>query len=54
MKKPVKKIIAKGKITKDEFEQVKDDLIAVTNAEEIVFEKLKPDSKIDYEAVIEI
>ena len=54
MKKPVKKIIAKGKITKEEFSEIRADLAAVTNAEEIVFEKLKPDSKIDYETVIEI
>ncbi len=54
MKKPVKKITAKGKITKEEFAQIRDDLVAVTNTEEVVFEKLKPDSKIDYETVIEI
>jgi len=54
MKKPVRKIIAKGKIAKEEFLQIKDDLAAVTNAEEIVFEKLLKESKMDYETVIEI
>lgn len=54
MKKPVKKITAKGKITKEEFMQIRDDLVAVTNAEEVIFEKLKPDSKIDYETIINI
>jgi valyl-tRNA synthetase len=54
MKKPVKKLIAKGKITETDFNSIRDDLVAVTNSEIIEFERLKPDSKIDYEAVIDI
>jgi len=54
LKNPVKKVICKGKITKAEFEKVKDDLYATTSAEEIIFETLDKDSKIDYEVVIDI
>jgi len=54
LKTPVKKVIAKGKITKADFEKVKLDLIATTNAQEIVFETLNKDSKVDYEVVIDI
>lgn len=54
LKKPVKKLTAKGKITKEEFEKIKQDLITTTNAEEIIFETLPKDSKIDYEVVVDI
>lgn len=54
MKTQVKKIFAKGKINKNEFAQIRDDLVAVTNAEEIAFERLKPDSKIKYETIIDM
>jgi len=54
LKNPVKKVTARGKITKADFEKIKLDLIATTNAEEIVFEPLAKESKIDYEVVIDI
>ena len=54
MKDPIKKIIAKGKITKSDFESIKDDLTATTKAEEIVFEPLNKDSKADYEVVVDV
>ena len=54
MKDPIKKIIAKGKITKEDFESIKDDLTATAKAEEIVFEPLSKDSKADYEVVVEV
>ena len=54
LKIPVKKVITKGKITKADFEKIKLDLIATTNAEEIVFEPLNKESKIDYEVVVNI
>ena len=54
LKTPVKKVIARGKITKANFEKIRLDLIATTNAEEIVFEPLNKDSKIDYEVVIDM
>ena len=54
LKNPVKKIIAKGKISEEEFEKMKKDIIAATKTEEIKFEKLARDSKIDSEVVIDI
>ena len=54
LRNPVKKIIAKGKITKADFEKIKLDLIATTNAEEIVFEPLSKESKMDYEVIVYI
>jgi valyl-tRNA synthetase len=49
LKSPLKKIIAKGKISEEGFELVKQDILASTNAAEIAFEKLPRDSKIDAE-----
>ena len=54
LKNPVKKVLAKGKISNDQFDSMKDDLYATTNAEEIVYKKLKDDSEIDYEAVVDL
>jgi len=54
LKDSVKRILAKGKITKADFEKIKDDLYATTSAEEIVFEVLNKDSKMDYEVVVDI
>ncbi|MCH8004104.1 MAG: valine--tRNA ligase [Nanoarchaeota archaeon] len=54
LKDPIKKVIAKSKITKADFEKIKDDLYATTKAEEIVFEPLNKESKIDYEVVVDI
>ena len=54
LKDPIKRILAKGKITKADFEKIKDDLYATTKAEEIVFETLNKDSKMDYEVIIDI
>jgi len=54
MNDPIKKLIAKGKITKSDFESIKDDLTATTKAEEIVFEPLNKESKMDYEVIIEL
>jgi valyl-tRNA synthetase len=47
LKSPIKRIIAKGKILKEDFEAVKEDIIASTNTAELIFEKLPRDSKID-------
>jgi valyl-tRNA synthetase len=54
LKKPAKKVIAKGKISKEDFEKIKADLLATTYAEELVFEALPKSSKIDYEVVVDI
>jgi len=54
LNQPVKKVIAKGKITKADFEKIKPDLVATTRAEELIFEPLDKKSKIDYEVVVNI
>jgi valyl-tRNA synthetase len=54
LKKPVKKLIAKGKLSKADFEKIRQDLVATTNAQEIVFEPLDKQSKIDYEVIVDI
>ena len=41
------------RILSEDFEKIKQDLVSVTNAEEIVFEELKK-SNIDYEVVVDI
>tara|TARA_Y100000310_G_scaffold304369_1_gene343456 strand:- start:3305 stop:5725 length:2421 start_codon:yes stop_codon:yes gene_type:complete len=52
LKAPVKTIIAKGKITKKEFEEVKGALESMTVCEDIKFEKL--DEKSEEEYVVEM
>ncbi|MBW2975627.1 valine--tRNA ligase [Candidatus Woesearchaeota archaeon] len=54
LKTPLKNLFVKGKITKEEFDMVKDDLTAATRTEKIGYERLKEDSKIDVEAEIEV
>ena len=54
MKTQVKKVLAKGKINLKDFNEFKEDLVATTNAEEILFEKLPDSSEIDYEVVVDL
>ena len=54
LKSPVKRLIAKGKISEEDFEAMKKDIIASTNAQDLVFEKLPRDSKIEYETIIDM
>lgn len=54
MKEPVKRILAKGKINPEQFEEMKQDLIATTNAQEIEFETIPEDKEIDYEVVVDL
>jgi len=54
LKKPVKKILAKGKIKLVDFNKVKDDLLATTNAQDIHFEILPDDKEMDYEVVVDL
>jgi len=54
LNKPVKRILAKGKITLDQFTAIKDDLKATTNAEELEFEQLPEKNVMDYEVVVDL
>ncbi|MBI2208653.1 valine--tRNA ligase [Candidatus Woesearchaeota archaeon] len=54
LKKPVKRILAKGKITLEQFNAIKDDLTATTTAEEIEFEQLPEKNPMDYEIVVDL
>ena len=54
LKKPVKRILAKGKITLEQFNAIKDDLKATATAEEIEFEQLPESNEIDYEVVVDL
>jgi valyl-tRNA synthetase len=54
LKDPVKKLITRGKITKQDFEKIRPDLVATTKAEELIFEPLPKESKIDYKVVVNI
>jgi len=53
LKAPIKKMVLKSKFSKKDFELVKDDIIATTRAEEIVYEQLDKKSKMDFECVID-
>jgi len=54
LKTPLKNLFVKGKISQKDFESIKDDLMSSTKAEKIGYEKLKPDSKIDFEVEVEM
>ena len=54
LKNPVKRILAKGKINVVEFNKIKQDLTATTNAEEIEFEQLPEKKEMDYEVVVDL
>ena len=54
MKVPVSKVLAKGKITLAQFNAIKDDLAATTNAKDIEFEQLEDGNEMDYEVVVDI
>ena len=54
LNKPVKRILAKGKITLEQFNAIKDDLKATTTAEEIEFEQLPEKNPMDYEIVVDL
>jgi len=47
LKTPIKKMTLKGKITVEQFDKVKEDILGATNAEDVLFEHLGKDSKID-------
>jgi len=54
LRDPVKKVLAKGKIKLINFNKIKDDLLATTKAEEIVFEQLLEEKEMDYEVVVDV
>ncbi|MBU0628062.1 MAG: valine--tRNA ligase [Nanoarchaeota archaeon] len=54
LKTPLKNIFLKGKLSKEEFESAKDDIIAATKTENIAYGPLKENSEIDFEIEIEI
>ena len=54
LKNPLKNLFIEGKISSEEFEMIKEDLIGATKTENVSYEKLKEDSKIDYEVKIDV
>ncbi len=52
LKTPVKSLTLKAKLSEADFELVKRDIQASTNAENIIYEKLQEGSKIDFEHII--
>ncbi|MBS3131346.1 valine--tRNA ligase [Candidatus Woesearchaeota archaeon] len=54
MKVPVKRLLVKAKMAKEEFGSIKDDLKAVTWSEEVVFEQVQESSEISVETVVNL
>ena len=54
LKSPLKNLFIEGKISKKDFELVKEDIIGATKTEKIEYKPLKTDSKIDFEVEIEL
>ena len=54
LKSPLKDLFVEGKISNEEFELAKDDLIGATKIENVSYNKLKDDSEIDYEARVDV
>ncbi len=49
LKAPIKSMLLKAKISKNDFNKIKDDIAGAVNAREIIFEPLPKDSKLDIE-----
>jgi hypothetical protein len=43
-----------GKISEDDFDLIRTDLIATTHAENVVYKRLAEDSKIDFECDVQL
>ena len=54
LKSPLKNLFIEGKISEEDFELVKDDIINSTRAEKVSYKQLDPESKIDFEVELEI
>jgi hypothetical protein len=54
LKSPLKNLFIEGKISKEDFELVKEDIIGATKTEKIGYEKLKQDSKVEAEVEVEL
>jgi len=54
LKLPLKNLLIQGKISKEEFELVKEDIVGATKTEKVNYKPLKSDSEIDCETEIEL
>ena len=54
LKTPLKSLSLRGKIPKEEFEAVKEDILAATQAEKISYKQLDGKSEADFEHDLEI
>ena len=54
LKTPLKNLVIEGKISNEDFELIKEDILGATKTEKITYEQLKEDSKIDFEVKIEL
>jgi len=54
LKTPLKNLFIEGKISEEDFETIKEDLIAATKTEKIGFEPLKKESELEFEVEVEI
>lgn len=54
LKTPVKRMVLKAKISPEEFEMIKEDIIAATNCLDLDFEELKADSEVEIDCEVEI
>jgi|ETNmetMinimDraft_2_1059921.scaffolds.fasta_scaffold03099_4 valyl-tRNA synthetase len=54
LKEPIVSLALKGTVSKKDFETIRDDIVAATKAEEVVYEQLDSKSEIDFEADVRI
>ena len=54
LKEPIKRLLLKSKISYASFEKVREDIASITKAENVEYEELPENSKIDYEHVIDL
>ncbi|MFH1642653.1 MAG: valine--tRNA ligase [Nanoarchaeota archaeon] len=54
LKTPLKSIFIEGKISKDAFDSIKDDLMGATKTENISYDNLDKDSEIEFEVNVEL
>ncbi|MBW2981100.1 valine--tRNA ligase [Candidatus Woesearchaeota archaeon] len=54
LKTPLKRLTLTSKLSKEDFEKVKDDIIGSTRTEKLIYKELPKESKVDYEHEIEL
>ncbi|MFW6014428.1 MAG: valine--tRNA ligase [Nanoarchaeota archaeon] len=54
LKEPIKRLVLKSKVHRASFEKIKNDIVNITKAQDVEYEELPENSKLDYEHIIDL